>query len=96
MAKRKKSKKSVTDSIGMAAPSSGRSGHMSTSIDDAENGFIVNVSGESGGKESKYFSKRFISPTREGALVIASTHLSGKSKGKKKSGGKKKISLKRG
>jgi hypothetical protein len=92
MAKRKKSKGGQLE---LAAPSSGGGGHLSTSIDDAENGFIVNVSGESGGKENKYFSKRFISPTRDGALRIASTHLAGgsKSKGKKKSGGKKKISF---
>ena len=65
-------------------------------ITDAENGLIINVSGEMGGKESKYFSKRYISPTREGALVIASSHLAGSKKGKKKSGGRKKISLKKG
>lgn len=93
MAKRKKK----SSGGNMAVPMSSGGAHMSTSIDDAENGFIVNVSGESGGKESKYFSKRFISTTRDGALRIASTHLAGgsKAKGKKKGGGKK-ISLKRG
>ena len=93
MAKRKK--KSSGDAVGMAVPSSG-GGRTSIDITDAQNGFILNVSGESGGKESKYWSKRYISPTREGALVIASSHLSGSKKGKKKSGGRKKISLKKG
>lgn len=89
MAKRKSK-----GNAGMAVPSSsGGRGHMSTSIDDVENGFIVNVSGETSGKTPTYFSKRFISPTREGALVIASTHLAGGKKGGKKKGGKKKISL---
>jgi len=93
MAKRKKSK---GGNVAMATPSSS-GGHLSTSIDDAQNGFIINVSGESGGKESKYFSKRFISPTRQGALVIASQHLAGSKKGGKKKGGtKKRIALKRG
>ena len=91
MAKRKK--KSTGGDV--ASAPIGGSGRLSTDISDAENGFIINVSGETGGKESKYFSKRYISPTREGALVIASSHLGGsKSKGKKK-GGKKKIALKK-
>ena len=92
MAKRKK--KSSGDAVGMAVPSSG-SGRTSVDITDAENGLIINVSGEMGGKESKYFSKRYISPTREGALVIASSHLAGSKKGKKKSGGRKKITSKK-
>lgn len=95
MAKRKKSKGGD-----MAAPvsSGGGSGRLSTDITDAENGFIINVSGETAGKKPSYFSKRYISPTRDGALKIASSCLAGGSSkgGKKKSGGKKKISLKRG
>ena len=79
MARKRKSK----DAGMQATPSSG-GGHLSTSIDDVENGFVVNVSGETTGKTPSYFSKRFISPTREGALVIASSHLSGGKKGKKK------------
>ena len=92
MARKKKSKGGT---VAMDAPSSSK-GHMSTSIDEADNGFIVNVSGDSGGKESKYFSKKFVSPTREGALVIASSCLAGCSvKGGKKKGSKKKISLRK-
>ncbi len=93
MAKRKKSK--VMDAMA-SAPSSG-SGRTSIDISDAENGFVLNVSGESGGKERKYWSKKFISPTREGALMIASSQLSGSKKSKgKKSSGRKKISMGKG
>jgi hypothetical protein len=94
MAKRKKSK---GDAIGMSATSSGGSGRLSTDITDVENGYVINVSGETGGKESKYFNKRYISPTREGALVIAASHLGGSTKGgKRKGSAKKKLMLKRG
>jgi len=78
-----------------SAPSSGGSGRLSTDIADAENGYVITVSGETPGKNPTYFSKRYISPTREGALSISSSHLSGSKKSKgKKSNGKKKISLK--
>jgi hypothetical protein len=92
MAKRKKSKGES------AAPSSpGGSGRLSTDIADAENGYVITVSGETPGKNPTYFSKRYISPTREGALSISSSHLSGSNKGGKKKGGtKKRIALKRG
>ena len=90
MAKRKKGKGRVGNMV-IPQSTSGR-GHLSTSIDEADNGFIVNVSGETSGKTPTYFSKRFISPTHDGALAIASTHLAG-GKSKKKKGGKKKISL---
>jgi hypothetical protein len=84
MAKRKK------------VPSSG-SGRLSTDITDAENGYIINVSGETGGKKPSYFSKRYIAADRPEALRIASSCLAGGSKksGKKKSGGKKKFSLRK-
>lgn len=94
MAKKRKSK-------GMNAvpstPSSGGSGRLSTDIADAENGYVITVSGETPGKNPTYFSKRYISPTRQGALSISSSHLSGSNKGGKKKGGtKKRIALKRG
>ncbi len=76
----------------MAAPSSGGD-RMSTDISSAENGFIVNVSGESGGKNPSYFNKRFIAATRPDALRIAATHF--KMKGGKKKGAKKKAASKR-
>ena len=93
MAKRKKSKGG--DAM-MAAPSSGGSERLSTNIEGAENGYVVNVSGESGGKDSRYFSKKFVAMDRPSALRIASSCLAGGSSksGKKKSSGRKKISLK--
>jgi hypothetical protein len=93
MAKRKKSKGGD-----MAAPSSiGGSGRLSTDITDAENGYIINVSGETGGKKPSYFSKRYIASDRPEALRIASSCLAGGSKkgSKKKSSGKKKIALRK-
>lgn len=97
MAKRKKKSSGNDASVGMAVPSSG-SGRLSTDITDAENGYIINVSGETSGKKPSYFSKRYISETRDGALRIASSCLAGGShkSGKKKSGNKKKFALKRG
>ena len=93
MAKRKKSK---GGNVAMATPSSGGSGRLSTDITDAENGYIVNVSGETGGKKPSYFSKRYIASDRPEALRIANSCLAGSKKAKgKKSSGKKKISLKK-
>lgn len=95
MAKRKKSKGGD-----MAAPSSigGSSGRSSVDISEAENGYIVNISGETGGKESKYYSKRFIAADRPEAIRISSSALAGggHKSGKKKASSKKKIALKRG
>lgn len=91
MAKRKKLKGG--DAV-MSSPS--RSRHISTSIDEVDNGFIVNVSGE--GKNGEYSSKRMIAGDKPSALRIANEFLSGSSRkgGRKKvSGGKKKISLKK-
>jgi hypothetical protein len=92
MAKRRKSKGG-----NQAAPSSiGGSRHISTSIDEVDNGFIVNVSGE--GKNGEYSSKRMIAGDKPSALRIANDFLSGSSRkaGKKKGESKKRISLKRG
>jgi len=93
MAKRKKTK-GANASLPMQSSSNGR---LSTDISDAENGYIVNVSGETGGKNPSYFSKRYIASDRPEALRIASSCLAGTKGGnKKKSGNKKKIALKRG
>lgn len=90
MAKRK----SKGGNAEMAVPSGGR--HFSTSIDQVDNGFIVNVSGE--GKNGEYSSKRMIAGDKPSALRIANEFLSGGSRksGKKKASGKKKSMLKRG
>lgn len=88
MAKRKKSRAVSMGPIG-------ERGHQSVGIDDAENGYIVNHSGS--GKNGEYYSRRYIAKDRPEALRISSSCLSGNGKGgKKKSGGKKKIALKKG
>jgi hypothetical protein len=89
----KRSKK--TKGIGNAVPTS--SERISADISAAENGFTVNISGETGGGENSYFSKRYIATSKDEAIRIASSGLAGGRKaGKKKVGGKKKIALKRG
>lgn len=93
MARKKKSTGGNT-----AAPSSigSSSDRMSTDISSAENGFVVNVSGETGGKKPSYFSKRYIAYDRPEALRIASSCLAGgKTKGKKKGNKGKKFSTKK-
>ncbi len=76
----------------LAPQSIGNSSRISTSIDEAENGFVINVSGESGGKKPSYFSKRYIASSRPQAMRIAGTHFSGAMKsGGKKAGRKKSI-----
>jgi hypothetical protein len=85
---RKKKKSKGNAALGMAMPSSS-SESMSTDISTAENGFIVNVSGNKGGKNPSYFSKRFIASSRPQAMRIAATHFAGAKGGKAKSGRKK-------
>jgi hypothetical protein len=80
MARKKKS------AVAMQMPVSGGD-RMSTDISTAENGFIVNVSGETGGKTPSYFSKRFIASSRPQALRIAAHHMAGSKGGKKKGKG---------
>jgi hypothetical protein len=93
MAKRKKSRGA---NQAIASPVGGR--HISTSIDEVDNGFVVNVSGE--GKNGEYSSKRMIAGDKPAALRIANDFLSGggrsKGRSKKKGNNKKKISVKRG
>ncbi len=88
MAKRNKIKNSFP------ARSTGR---LSTDISDAENGYIVNVSGETGGKKSQFFSKRYVAGDRPEAIRIASSCLAGRGlhKSGRKKGDKKKVSLKK-
>lgn len=94
MAKKRKKSTGGDAAVPMMA-SGGGSGRLSTDITDAENGYIVNVSGETGGRKPTYFSKRYIAADRPEALRIASSCLAGsKAKaGKKKSSTKKRISL---
>jgi hypothetical protein len=78
------------------ASTEGGSGRVTTSIDSAENGFIVHTSSEGRGPGSSYVSKTFVAPTHDAALRIASAHIEccgAKAKGKKGKGkkGKSKI-----
>ena len=81
-------RKSKGATVNSPMPSLGN--RMNTEISEAENGFVVNVSGETGGKKPNYFHKRFIATTRPEALSIAASHFTGagKSKGAKKKGRK--------
>jgi hypothetical protein len=81
MAKKKKS------AGNMSVPQGIGGDRLSTDISTAENGFIVNVSGETSGKNPSYFSKRFIASSRPAALRLAAHHMAGHAKGK---AGKKK------
>jgi hypothetical protein len=86
----KKKSQSASPSMG------GGSGRVTTSIDSAENGFIVHTSSEGSGPGSSYVSKTFVAPTHDAALRIASAHIEccgSKAKGKKGKGkkGKSKI-----
>jgi hypothetical protein len=92
MAKRKKSR-----GADMAAPmpTSG-SRRMHVGIDSAENGFVVRVSGDSGGKNPTYHEKTMVATSPNHALRVAASHLRGgvkKAHGKK--GGKKKFAAKK-
>lgn len=64
-------------------------GRMSVSIENAENGAVVQASSE--GKDGRYESKTLVAPSRVRAIRIAVQHLRGlssKPKGKKAKGKK--------
>lgn len=87
MARRRKG----ANAVQMAAP---EGEHSNTSIDSAENGYIVHVSGSKGGKHPSYFSKRYIAHSHPHALRLAASHHAGTMKGGSKRGGRKKASAK--
>jgi hypothetical protein len=69
---------------------------MHLGIDTAENGFVIRVSGDSGGKNPKYTEKTMVATSPNHALRVAASHLRGgvkKAHGKK--GGKKKFAAKK-
>lgn len=70
--------------------------HLGSHIDQAENGYILRLTKDGGGKNAEYVSKTFVAPNERAAMRIATTHFSGigKIKGKKKSA-KSKRSLKK-
>lgn len=85
-------KKKTVDMIPQLNSGLGLGDRLSTDISPAENGFVVHVSGETGGKKKPaYFSKRYIAHTRPEAMRIAVTHFA-KANGKK--GERKKLSVK--
>jgi len=82
----------------MAAGTPGGSGRMTTSINSAENGYIIHTSSEGMGKDRSYTSKTFVAPTHDAALRIASQHMEScglKAKGKKGKGKSKIATSKR-
>jgi len=81
----KKKRRSNSDQA--QSPIGPTSDRISSDVSTAENGFIVSISGETGGKKPSYFSKRFVATTRPQAMRIAASHLSGTAKSKR--GGKK-------
>lgn len=89
MARKKKG-----SSVPMDAPYNGGTKHWSINGEEAENGFVINISHE--GKDG-YKSKKMIAPNERAAIRIATSHISGLgsggTKGKKGKKGKKKIAL---
>jgi hypothetical protein len=70
----------------------GGSSHWDVGIRSAENGAVINISHESGGKERRYESKTLVATSPRAAFRIAAAHLPAlgkKTGGKKKSRGKK-------
>jgi hypothetical protein len=75
-------------------PSGGSNGHWDVGIRSAENGAVINISHESGGKERKYTSKTLVATSPRAAFRIAAAHLpvmGKKGSGKKKSRGRKAV-----
>ncbi len=100
MARKKRSKKSKggTEVVGASPVSMEK--RVNTGIEEAENGFVIRVSGEGlgKGKERGYTSKTFVAMDHPSAIRIASEGFSSMAKkvghGKKK-GGKKAAARKR-
>ncbi len=90
MAKSRKSRSN--QEVTSAPPSMGGSSHWDVGIRSAENGAVINISHESGGKERRYESKTLVATSPRAAFRIAAAHLPAlgkKTGGKKKSRGKK-------
>jgi hypothetical protein len=78
-----------------APRTSGGPSRITTSIDGAENGFVIHTSSD-GGPDKEYTTKTFVAPDHATALRIASQHIQnccmkGKSKKGKGKKGKSKI-----
>ena len=93
MAKRRKSRgQDVAAPATM--PTGGSGGHWDVGIRSAENGAVINISHESGGKNREYTSKTLVATSPRAAFRIAATHLPGLAKkvAKGKKAGRKKVS----
>lgn len=90
MAKKSKSSNKAQQSP-MGIPS-GTKGRLDIGIEPAENGYIVRVCKEDGGKNPNYSSKRFVAATHGEAMRIAGMGIiGGKAAGGKKKGRKAKM-----
>ena len=67
----------------------GETGRVSSAIEKAENGFVVHVTSEGGGKDASFSRRTFVAPDGRAAMRIAATHMEScapKMKGKKAKG----------
>jgi len=96
MAKKRKGNQAMQTSAA-PMPMGGSSGHWDVGIRSADNGAVINISHESGGKERRYESKTLVATSPRAAFRIAAAHLPSLAKkaGKKKAGRGKKIALKK-
>jgi hypothetical protein len=96
MAKRRKSQ--TTDVAAQTPmPSGGSNGNWDVGIRSADNGAVINISHNTGGKNPKYESKTLVATSPRHAFRIAAAHLPSLAKkvGKKKGGRGKKFALKK-
>lgn len=71
---------------------SGSKGRLDIGIEPAENGYVVKVCKDDGGKNPNYSSKRFVASTHDEAMRIAGMGiLGGKASSGKKKGRKTKM-----
>ena len=89
MARRKKSK---DDSAPTAASHPSR---INIGIERADNGAVVHLSSEGGGKKGGYTSKTMVAPDHIHAMRIATAHIASMGPKLKKKGGKKGAEKKR-
>ena len=90
MAKRRKSR--TTDVAAQTPmPSGGSNGNWDVGIRSADNGAVINISHNTGGKNPHYESKTLVAASPRAAFRIAAAHCpaAGKKKAGKKSKGKK-------
>jgi hypothetical protein len=58
-----------------AATPAGENARVSTAVEKAENGFVVHVSSEKGGKNASFSRRTFVAPNGRAAMRIATTHM---------------------